>query len=85
MCICFGSKEACVEGSTNSNYVGDMDKRGPISSYVFMFTSGAMSWQSHLKNCTSLSTTKGEYIGVAEACKKAIWLAHLVKDSGMIV
>ena len=38
-----------------------------------------------MQNCTSLSTTEVEYIATVEACKEAIWLAHLVKDLGMIV
>ena len=72
LCICFGRKGACVEGYTDANYVGDMDKRSSTSSYVFMFTGGAVSWRSCLQNCTSLSTTKAEYIATTEACKEAI-------------
>ena len=85
VCICFGSKGACVEGYTDSNYARDMDNGRSTSGYVFMFIGGVVSWQSHLQNCTLLSTTKAEYIAVAEAWKEAIWLAHLVKDLGMIV
>ena len=62
-----------------------MDKRRSTSGYVFVFIGGAVSWQSCLQNCTSLSTTKVEYIATVEACKEAIWLACLVKDLGMIV
>ena len=32
-----------------------------------------------------MSITDAEYIVAAEACKEAIWLAHLVKDLGMTV
>ena len=48
MRICFGSKEACVDGYTDANYAGDMDKRRSTSGYVFMFTGGAVSCQSCL-------------------------------------
>ena len=48
VCICFGSKEACVEGYIDADYARDMDKRRSTSSYVFIFTSGAVSWRSHL-------------------------------------
>ena len=44
MCICFGSKGVDVEGYTDGDYVGDMDKRRSTSGYVFMFTRGAVSW-----------------------------------------
>ena len=50
-----------------------------------MFTSGVMSWQSHLQNCTSLSTTEVEYIAATEACKEATWFSCLVKDLGMTI
>ena len=83
MRICFGSKEACVDGYTDADYAGDMDKRRSTSGYVFMFIGGAMSWQSRLQNCVSMSTTEAEYIAAAEACKEALWLARLVGDLGI--
>ena len=71
VCICFGSKEPCVEGYMDVDS-GDMDKRRSTSGYVFMFTGGAMSWRSTLHNCTSMSTIEAEYIAALEACKEAI-------------
>ena len=44
LCIYFGSKEACVLGYTDADYVGDMDKRRSTSGYVFIFTGGVVSW-----------------------------------------
>ena len=44
VCICFGSKELGVEGYTNVDYAGDMDKRRSTSGYVFMFSGGVVSW-----------------------------------------
>ena len=85
VCICFGSKGTCVEGYTDADYAGDMDKRRSTSGYVFMFTGGAVSWRSRLQDCTSMSTTEAEYIAASEACKEAIWLARLVRDLGITV
>lgn len=85
LCICFGEIEACVLGYTNVDHAGDMDKRRSTSGYVFIFIGGAISWQSHLQNCTSMSTTKAEYIKTFEACKETIWLARLVGDLGISV
>ena len=38
VCICFGSKKPGVEGYTDADYAGDMDKRRSTSGDVFMFT-----------------------------------------------
>ena len=85
VCICFGSKGTCVEGYTDADYAGDMDKRRSTLGYVFMFTGGAVSWRSRLQDCTSMSTTEAEYIAASEACKEAIWLARLVRDLGITI
>ena len=85
VCICFGSKGSNVEGYTDADYVGDMDKRRSTLGYVFMFTGGAVSWQSRLQNCTSMSTTEAEYIAASEACKESIWQNYLVRDLGITV
>ena len=83
MRICFGSKEACVDGYTDADYPGDMDKRRSTSGYVFMFTGGTVSWRSRLQNCVSMSTIEEDYIAIAKACKEALWLACLVGDLGI--
>ena len=72
MCICFGSKEACVEGYTDADYAGDVDKRRSTFGYVFMFIGGTVSWQSCLQNCVSMSTTEAQYIDKVEACKESL-------------
>ena len=83
MCICFGKRYASVEGYTNADYAGDLDKRRSTLGYIFMFVGGAVSWQSPLQSCTSMSTTEAEYIAALEACREAIWLTWLVKDLGI--
>ena len=75
LCIFFGRKEAFVLGYMDANHLGDMDKRRSTSGYVFIFTGGPISWPSCLQNCTSMSTTKSEYIIASRASKEAIWLA----------
>ena len=78
VCICFGNRDACVEGYMDEDYARDLDKRRSTSGYVFMFTGdavnmftgGAVSWRSCLQNCTSISTSETKYIATAEACKE---------------
>ena len=46
VCICFGNRYACVEGYIDANYARDLDKIRSMSSYVFMFIDGVLSWRS---------------------------------------
>ena len=41
-----------------------------------------MSWMSRLQKCVSLSSTKAEYVTVAEAGKESIWLADYLEELG---
>ncbi|XP_058784263.1 uncharacterized mitochondrial protein AtMg00810-like [Vicia villosa] len=50
---------------TDSNYAGDIDDRKSTSGYVFMFSSGAVSWSSKKQPVVSLSTTEAEFIAAA--------------------
>ena len=51
--------------------------------WVYTFASSAISWKSILQDCTSISTTKLEYVAASEACKEEIWLTHLVGEIGL--
>ena len=55
VCIWFRIKATCVEGYTDADYAGDLDKRRSTSGYIFMFARGAVSWRSRLQSCTSMS------------------------------
>ncbi|MCO5582565.1 hypothetical protein L7F22_036462 [Adiantum nelumboides] len=81
--VCFGGEDASVLGYTGLDYTGDMDKMRSTSGYVFLFTRGAISWRSHLQNCTTMSTTEVEYVAASEASKEAIRLSCLVSDFGI--
>ena len=82
-CLQFGNSNPTIIGYTDSDYGGCVDTRRSTSGYIFLFAGGAISWRSTLHKCTSLSTTKAEYIAASDASKEAIWLARLVGDLGM--
>ncbi|MCO5606494.1 hypothetical protein L7F22_060682 [Adiantum nelumboides] len=73
-----------VVGYIDADYAGDLDKRRSTSGYLYTFVGGAISWFSRLQFCTTLSTTKAEYVAASDACKEAIWLIHLVGDLGIV-
>ena len=76
--LTFGLANATVvEGYTNSDYARNKDTHKSTSGYVFTYGGCAISWRSKLQKCTTLSTTKVEYIAASDAAKEAIWLHRL--------
>nr|GEW66023.1 putative RNA-directed DNA polymerase [Tanacetum cinerariifolium] len=53
-----GNKE--LIGFTDSDYAGDLDDRKSTSGYVFLMSSGAVSWCSTKQPVVTLSTTEAE-------------------------
>ena len=51
---------------------GDLDCRKYTFGYLFTFAGGAISWQSKLQKCVSLSTTETAYIATTEARKEML-------------
>ena len=55
--LSFGGSDPYLEGYTDSDMGGDLDCRKSTSGYLFTFVRGAISWQSKIQKCVSLSTT----------------------------
>ena len=68
-CLRFGSGDHVLQGYTDADYAGDADSRKSTSGYLMTYAGGAVSWQSRLQKCVSLSTTEAEYIAAVEAAK----------------
>ena len=64
----------------DADFAGDPDTRKSTSGYVFMMSSGAVSWSSEKQRSVALSTTESEYIAAAQAVKQLIWLRQLLED-----
>ncbi|XP_034708988.1 secreted RxLR effector protein 161-like [Vitis riparia] len=64
---------------TYSDYVGDLDDRKNTLGYVFMLSSGAMSWSSKRQPMVSLSTTEAEFIVATSCACQAIWLRRILE------
>lgn len=78
--LCFGDGKPILEGYTDSDMAGDLDKRKSTSGYLFTFAGGAVSWQSKLQKCIALSTTEAEYIAATEASKELLWMKNFLKE-----
>ena len=63
---------------SNSDYAGDLDDRRSTSGYVFMMSSGAVSWCSKKQAVVTLSTTEAEFISAAICACQAIWVLRIL-------
>ncbi|KAF3649187.1 hypothetical protein FXO38_17797 [Capsicum annuum] len=66
-----------IHKQEDSDYVGDLDKRRSLTSYVFCIGGYAISWKATLQHVVALSTTEVEYNAVTEAIKETLWLKGL--------
>ncbi|KAM1556843.1 hypothetical protein PS2_040150 [Malus domestica] len=69
-----------VIGYTDSDYAGDQDDRKSTSGYVFIISSGAVSWSSKKQPVVTLSTTEAEFIAAASGACQVIWLRRILKS-----
>ena len=69
LCLTFGIKNVALEGYT--------------SGYLFTFSVGAISWQSRLQKCVSLSTTEAEYVTATETRKEMFWMKIFLQELGV--
>ena len=64
---------------TYSDYARDLDDRKNTLGYVFMLSSGVMSWSSKKQHVVSLSTTEAEFIVTTSCACQAIWLRRILE------
>lgn len=77
-----GSGEFTVEGYSDSDFGGDLDRRRSTTGYVFKVGGNTVSWKSGLQQVVALSTTEAEYISLVEAIKEGLWLRGLTEELG---
>ncbi|CAL2257015.1 unnamed protein product [Prunus armeniaca] len=75
-----GGKEELI-GYTDSDYVGDQDDRKSTFGYVFMLSSGAVSWSSKKQPVVTLSTTEAKFIAAASSACQAAWLRRILHST----
>lgn len=83
LCLTFGRCKCYLAGYTDADMAGDLDSRKSTSGYIFTFSGGAISWQSRLQKCVSLSTTEAEYVAATEAGKEMLWLKRFLQELGI--
>ena len=64
----------------DSDFAADLDQRRSLTGYVFTISGYAVSWKATLQGVVPQSTTEAEYMAIAEACKKSVWLKGLFAE-----
>ena len=82
-CLHFGSGDPVLQGYIDADYAGDADSRKSTSRYLMTYAGGAVSWQSRLQKCVSLSTTDAEYTAAVEASNEVLWMKNFLQELGM--
>jgi len=62
------------------DFVGDLEKKRSISSYVFTLAGGPICWMPNLQERITLSTIVAKYIVVLHAFNEGIWLKGLLGE-----
>ncbi len=68
----------------DSNFTGGLDNRRSLTGYLFILSGSAISWKATLQATVALSIIETEYMALAKAVKKVLWLQDLVGDLGLI-
>ncbi|XP_016670018.1 uncharacterized mitochondrial protein AtMg00810-like [Gossypium hirsutum] len=63
---------------TDSDYVEDTKDRKSTSGYVFLLSSGAISWSSKKQPVVSLSTIEVEFVATTLCAFQAVWLQRVM-------
>jgi len=72
-------EEANLLAFTDSDYAGDEDDSKSTSGYVFLFSSGAVSWMSKKQPIVTLSSTEAEFVAAAGCACQAIWMKRVLR------
>lgn len=75
-------EEENLLGFTDSDYAGDEEDSKSTSGYVFLLSSGAVSWMSKKQPIVTLSTTEAEFIAASASACQAVWMRRILRCSG---
>ena len=69
---------------TDSDYAGELDDRKSTSGYVFLLSSGAVSWLSKKQPIVTLSTTEAEFVAAARCASQVVWMRRVLEQLGHV-
>ena len=70
-------------GYTDASYA-NADERKSILGYVFIASSGAITWSSKKQMAKALSSTEAEYVAMSEVVRETCWLYSLHSELSIL-
>ena len=70
--LCFDGDKLELQTFLDADMARHVDSRKSLSGYFLTFARGAISWQSRLQQCVTLSITEVKYIAITGSWKKAL-------------
>ncbi|CAL2258078.1 unnamed protein product [Prunus armeniaca] len=67
-------------GHIDSDYAGDQDGRKSTLGYLFILSSGDVSWSSKKQPVVTLSTTEAKFIAASSSACQVVWLRRILKS-----
>ena len=67
---------------TDSDFAGCPDTSRSTSGNCITWMGAAISWNSNLQACVTLSTAEAELVAMTRAAQEAIWFRRLMADMG---
>jgi len=75
----FKRSNITLQGFSDADLEGDLDRRKSTTGYIFMLDGKTINWKCKLQGKVSLSTIKAECVAISKASKEMIWLKNLLK------
>ena len=71
---------SALHGYEDADRAGDLEDMKFTTSYLFLVSNEAVSWQARKQSIVALSTPEAEYIACSEECQEAVALRRIYKD-----
>ena len=78
--INYESNNASLTGYSDADFANNKLDCRSLTGYVFKIGNAAITWNTRKQPTVALSTMEAEYMAVAAATRKAIWLWQLVSE-----
>ena len=65
--LCYGGRDLCLVGYSDTNWGSDLDKRKLTSGFAFLSNGGVISWSSKKQTYVDLSTMEAKFVAYSVA------------------